>query len=319
MGAREGGVKVLVTGATGFVGAPVCRVLAGAGMAVVAAVRREGAVPAGIEARMVGDLGPTTDWGPALCGIDAVVHLAARAHVMDEREADPLTVFRAVNRDGALRLAEQAAAAGVRRLVFVSSIKVNGEATPLDRPFRADDPPRPCDPYGIAKAEAEERLTALADRTGLAVVTIRPPLVHGPGAKGNLAVLMRVLARRLPLPLGAIRNRRSLVGIANLADAIRFSLVTEAAAGQVLLVRDGEDVSTPDLLRRLGTAMGSLPLLLPVPPALLTLAGRLTGRQAMIERLTGSLTVDDGPLRALGWRPPLTLDQGLAQMVGGVP
>ncbi|CAA7621661.1 NAD-dependent epimerase/dehydratase family protein [Magnetospirillum sp. UT-4] len=300
-------MRVLVTGATGFVGPAICRALAARGHQVVAAARRP--VP-DLETRLVGDLGPDTQWSAALEGCEAVVHLAARAHVMDESEADPLAVFRRINCDGTLRLAEQAEAAGVRRFLFMSSIKVNGEATAPGRPFRADDPPAPVDPYGIAKAEAEAGLAALGG--SMAVVILRPPLVHGPGAKGNLAALMRVLARGWPLPLGAVDNRRSLVGLDNLADAAGFLLDSDATGP--VLVRDGEDVSTSQLMRLLAAGLGVRPRLLPVPPALLRLGGAGLGRGAAVARLLGSLTVDDAPLRALGWQPPLSLAAGLARM-----
>lgn len=307
-------MKILVTGASGFVGGPVCRRLLADGHHVVAAVRRDDAfLPLDVEARRVDALGPDTDWRAALKGCDAVIHLAARAHVMRDRAADPLALFRAVNRDGAVRLAEQAVAAGVGRFVFVSSIKVNGEVTPADRPFQADDKPAPVDAYGLSKAEAEAALAGIAARTGLSLAVVRPPLVHGPGAKGNLAALMGVLARGIPLPLGAIANRRSLVGVDNLAEALAF-LAAREAQGR-FLVRDGEDVSTPELIRRLARLLGRPACLPPVPVALLRLAGALTGKSAAVARLTGSLVVDDGPLRALGWRPVRSLDEGLAAMV----
>lgn len=306
-------MKVLVSGASGFVGGAVCRRLAASGHTVVAAVRRDDAfLPLEAEARRVGELGPDTDWRAALRGCDSVVHLAARAHVMWDRSADPRALFRQVNCAGALRLAEQAVAAGVGRFVFVSSIKVNGEATPPDRPFRADDEPAPMDAYGLSKAEAEAGLAGLSARTGLSLAVVRPPLVHGPGVKGNLAALMKVLARGWPLPLGAIENRRSLVGVDNLADALAF-LVAHSAQGR-FLVRDGEDVSTPELVRRLARGLGRRAMLLPVPPGLLWLAGRLSGKSVAVERLVGSLVVDDTPLRALGWRPGKSLDEGLAAM-----
>lgn len=303
-------MKVLVTGATGFVGLPVCRRLIAAGHQVAAAVRRTGAfLPLEVERRRVGDLGPDTDWLPALTGMDAVVHLAARAHVMAERNADPLAVFRRINRDGAVRLGEQAASAGVGRFIFVSSIKVNGESTPPGRPFLAADPPAPTDAYGISKAEAETGLAAIAARTGMSLATVRPPLVHGPGVKGNLAVLLKALALGLPLPLGAIRNRRSLVGVDNLADCLAFLL--ERSEQGCFLVCDGEDVSSPEMIRVLGEAMGRPARLLPVPPAALKLGAALLGRSAAYDRLAGSLTVDDSPLRQLGWVPPLSLAEGL--------
>ena len=306
-------MKVLVTGASGFVGGPVCRSLLTAGHEVVAAVRRDDCfLPLEVEARRVDPLGPDTDWRAALRGCDAVVHLAARAHVMRDRVRDPLTLFRRVNRDGAVRLAEQAVAAGIGRLLFVSSIKVNGEVTLPGQPFRGDDAPVPVDAYGVSKAEAEAALADIATRTGLSLAVVRPPLVHGPGAKGNLAALMRVLEYGLPLPLGAIDNRRSLVGVDNLADALAF-LLASPAQGR-FLVRDGEDVSTPELIRRLACGLGRRARLLPVPVALLRLAGGMLGKAGAVSRLTGSLQVDDTPLRALGWLPPVTLDDGLAAM-----
>ena len=308
-------MKVLVTGASGFMGGPVCRALVAAGHQVSGAVRRETPLPEHVRPIRVSELSAETDWRTALDGQEVVVHLAARAHVMDETESDPLALFRRVNRDGAIRLAEQAAAADIRRLIFISTVKAQGESGHLT----PADSPAPKDPYGIAKWEAEQALAGIAARTGLELVVIRPPLVHGPGAKGNLASLMRLLRRRLPLPLASIRNRRSLVGVANLADLIRVCLDHPAASGRTLLVRDGEDVSTADLLRRLGTALGCPALLLPFPPGLLAAIARLLGKGAMADRLLDSLTVDDSATRSsLSWQPPQTLDQGLAAMAAGV-
>lgn len=304
-------MKVLVTGASGFLGGPVCRALAAAGHEVLGAVRRPVALAAGVCPVAAADLSSDADWSVALMGCEAVVHLAARAHVMHETEADPLAVFRRVNRDGTARLAEQAAAAGVRRFIFVSSIKAQGESGLL----RAIDVPAPVDPYGIAKLEAERALSAAAARAGMETTVIRPPLVHGAGAKGNLATLMRVLSKGVPLPLAWVDNRRSLVGADNLADLIRVCLGHPAAAGATFLVRDAEDLSTPQLLRRLATAMGRRVVLLPVPPSMLRLTARMVGRQAMAERLLGSLTVDDAATRqALSWEPPNSVDSGLAAM-----
>lgn len=310
-------MTVLLTGASGFVGRVVCPHLA-ASLPVVVAVRRDMALPPDVEARRVGELSADTDWSAALAGVERIVHMAARAHVMRDTETDPLEVFRRVNRDGTLRLAEQAAAQGVRRFVFVSTIKVNGEASPPDRPFAATDTPRPVDPYGIAKAEAEEKLLDLADRTGMEVVIVRPPLIHGPGAKGNLATLMRVVAHGLPLPLGGIDNRRSLLGVHNLAELLHLCLTHPDAAGQILLARDDDDVSTPDLIRRLAASMGRSIWLPPVPATWLGALAKLAGKSAAFERLAGWLQVDDSPTRrTVGWRPSRSLDQGLALMVGG--
>jgi nucleoside-diphosphate-sugar epimerase len=309
-------MKVLVTGATGFVGGAVTRALAGAGHEVVAAVRRaDCALPAAVCPVRVGELGPHTDWTEALAGARTVVHLAARAHVLNDPEPDPLATFRRVNRDGTVRLAEEAAAAGVKRLVFVSTIKVNGESTAAGKPFRAEDPRSPKDAYAVAKAEAEAALIDIAWRTGMELTIIRPPLVHGPRARGNLATLMRTIARGVPLPIGLIDNQRSLVGVDNLADLVRVCLDHPAAAGRTFLVRDDDDVSTRDLVRRLAGAMGCRARLLPVPPVLLGLGLRLAGKGAVAERLLGSLTVDDAPTRAaLGWSPRLGLDEGLSAM-----
>ncbi len=299
-------MRVLITGATGFVGHALCHTLRDAGMAVTAAVRAEIFPAPGIEWRTVGEIGPETDWTAALAGADAVVHTAGRAHVMKEQKgADPEALFRRINTEGTLALARQAARAGVKRFVFVSSIKVNGETADPAHPFCAGDPPAPADPYGRSKAAAEIGLADL----GLDLTVIRPPLVHGPAVKGNLAALMRLIRLGIPLPLGGIDNRRSVIGRTNLNNALHFLLTHPATIGGTFLIKDGEDVSTPDLIRRLARAMNRPARLLPIPQGLLR---RLPG--GAIKRLTGSLVVDDGPLRALGWRPPLTLDQGLATM-----
>lgn len=310
--------RVLVTGAGGFVGRALLPVLAGGGWEAVGALRCP-AGTAGVEARIVGDIGPDTDWRAALQGVDAVVHLAARVHVMRDAAADPLAEFRRINTAGTRRLAEQAAAAGVRRLVYLSSVKVNGEATD-GRPFREADPPQPRDPYGISKMEAERALAEVAAATGLETVVLRPPLVYGPGVKGNFRSLMDLVRRRLPLPFGAVANTRSLIGLANLAGAIALCLDHPAAANRVFLLRDGEDVSTPELVRRLAHALGVPPRLVPVPAAALRLAGQLVGRAAAVERLLGSLAVDDAAIRRdLGWRPAASLDSGLAEAVAWHP
>lgn len=310
-------MRILVTGATGFLGGPVCAALLARGHQVVAAVRH---APAGldptIETRVVGDIDGNTDWGAALSGIDVVLHLAGRAHVMRETVADPLTAFRAVNRDGTLALGRASVAAGVKRLVFVSSIKVNGEGTAPGAAYHDGDVPAPQDAYGLSKLEGEQGLKALS---GLETVIVRPPLIHGPGAKGNLASLMKVIRKGVPLPLDCIHNRRSLVGAENLADALAFLADTPPAAGGTFLVRDGEDISTPELIRRLAAAMGRPARLLPVPMALLRLAGAALGKRAAVDRLTGSLVVDDAPLRLLGWRPIRSLDDGLRAMAAMDP
>jgi UDP-glucose 4-epimerase len=254
-----------------------------------------------------------------LVGITTVVHLAARVHVMRDTEAYPLAAFRVVNVVETLSLARQAAAAGVRRFVFISSVKVNGETTQPGHPFTADDAPAPLDPYGISKMEAEQGLRQIAAETGMEVVIIRPPLVYGPGVKANFSAMMRWLQRGVPLPLGAIDNQRSLVALDNLVDLIITCISHPAAANQTFLVSDGEDVSTSELLRRMGRAMGRPARLLPVPAGLLKLAATLAGRRDMAQRLCGSLQVDIEKTRQLlGWSPPLTLDQGLKKAAQGL-
>ncbi|HLN24092.1 MAG TPA: NAD-dependent epimerase/dehydratase family protein [Patescibacteria group bacterium] len=311
-------MNVLVTGANGFVGAAVCRRLLAQGHAVIGAVRRPDAelVP-GVQQRLVESLGPDTRWAEALTGIDAVIHLAARVHVMADTAADPLSEFRRTNTEGTLHLAREAARLGVQRLVFVSSIKVNGEATAPEQPFRADDSAAPLDPYGQSKAEAETGLREITHATGLTIAILRPPLVYGAGVGGNFRTLLKAVQRGLPLPLGAIDNRRSLIHVDNLADSVACVLQKQAAGrcGTYLLA-DGEDVSTAELVRRIARAMNRPARLIPVPVALLRLLGRLTGRSGAIDRLTGSLQVDASVIRDnLGWVPPVRLDDGLAQTV----
>jgi nucleoside-diphosphate-sugar epimerase len=309
---------VLVTGASGFVGRALLDALvARPGVVVTAAVRRETALQAGVRVCRPGEIGPGTDWSDALAGCDAVAHLAARVHMMRDGSADPLAECRRVNVIGTLALARQAAAAGVRRFVFVSSIKVNGESTRRGAAFSETDPPAPIDPYGISKAEAEAGLRDVASSTGMEVVVIRPPLVHGPGVKANFLTMTRWLARGLPLPLGAIHdNRRSLVGLDNLVDLIITCLHHPAAANEVFLAGDGEDVSTTDLIRRTAAALGVRARLIPVPIPILAAGARLLGRRDVVQRLCGSLQVDISKARRLlGWSPPVTLDEGLRRAV----
>lgn len=303
--------RVLVTGASGFVGRGLLeRLTAEPAIATRAALRRDlSDLPPGVEVTRVDSLGPRTHWLPALAGIDVVLHAAARVHVMAEQVDDPLAEFRRVNVAGTLRLAEQAAAAGVRRFVFISSIKVNGERTAAGGAFRADDPVAPADAYAISKAEAEAGLWELARRTGLEVVVVRPPLVYGPGVGANFARLMRWIERGVPLPLGAVDNRRSMVGLSNLIDLVVTCSRHPRAAGECFLVSDGEDLPAPELIRRLAAALGRRPRLLAVPVPVLRGIGRLVGRSAEIERLCGSLQVDIGKAqRVLGWVPPVAVD-----------
>jgi nucleoside-diphosphate-sugar epimerase len=313
---------MLVTGANGFVGRALCAEAVACGMAVRGITRASGDLPISVESFAVGGIDCNTDWRAALAGCEVVVHLAARVHVMADTAADPLEEFRRVNVQGTLNLARQAATAGVRRFVFVSSIKVNGEATQLRQPFTADDAPAPLDAYGVSKMEAEQGLREIARQTGMEVVIIRPPLVYGPVVKANFAAMMRWLKRGVPLPLGAIYNQRSLVALDNLVDLILTCLTHPAAANQTFLVSDGEDVSTTELLRRMGQAMGKPARLLPVPASWLKVAAGLVGKGDVAQRLCGSLQVDISKTRELlGWVPPVSLDEGLRRAAGntGLP
>ena len=308
---------ILVTGATGFVGKQlVARLLQGdRDTRVSVAVRRVGAWDERVSQHIVADLAPTTDWSVALEDIFALVHCAARVHVMNETASDPLSEFRRTNVAGTIRLGHQAAAAGVRRFVFISSIKVNGEANAARHPFSAEDIPAPEDPYGISKLEAERGLQDIASRAGMELVIVRPPLVYGPGVRANFATMIRWLQLGVPLPLGAIHNRRSLVALDNLVDLVRVCLTHPKAAGQTFLVSDGEDVSTTELLRRMGRALGRPARLVPVPVPCLRVVAALLGKRDMARRLCDSLQVDIRKTQnILGWSPPVTMDQTLREL-----
>ncbi len=304
---------ILVTGATGFVGRALCAALIKSCPIRIAVRNTAGESPVDGVDVVRGELSATADWSAAMAGVVAVVHCAARVHVMNDDAVDPLAEFRRINVEGSLQLARQAAAAGVRRFVFLSSIKVNGEQTDPGRPFTADQAPGPLDPYGISKMEAEAALRALARETGMAVVIIRPPLVYGPAVKGNFLAMMRALWRGIPLPLGAVTaNRRSLVALDNLVDLIVTCIDHPAAVNQTFLVSDAEDLSTAALLRRMGQALGRPARLLPVPVGALRLAATLLGRPGIAQRLCGSLEVDiDKTRHLLGWSPPFSVDEGL--------
>ncbi|MNG67025.1 UDP-glucose 4-epimerase [compost metagenome] len=305
--------SVFLTGASGFVGSAVLRRLQADGVPTVATVRGAGAsLPAPVKTVRFESFEEAGTWGGALEGCEVVIHCAARVHVMNDTEADPLSAFRKVNVDGTLALARQAIAAGVKRFIFVSSIKVNGEGTEPGRPYTADDQPQPQDPYGISKLEAEVALQALARESGLEVVIIRPVLVYGPGVKANFESMMRWLSKGVPLPFGALQNSRSLVALDNLVDLVVTCIGHPAAVNEVFLVSDGEDLSTTALLQRMARALGKPARLLPVPAWILSGTANLLGRQALSKRLCGSLQVDiEKTRKVLGWQPPMGVDAAL--------
>jgi UDP-glucose 4-epimerase len=302
-------MRVLITGATGFVGAALLKRLATDSRWVVCASSRTPPVAPGssVEWMPGPELAPDADWQTLLDDVDVVIHLAARVHVMESASGSDEHYHR-VNVLGTRRLAEQAATAGVRRLVFLSSVKVHGESGH----FTEDSPMAPADPYGASKRDAEDVLCDVARRTGLEVVIIRSPLVYGPGAKANFRSLLAAVREGRILPLASITNRRSLVGVDNLADLIAVCMEHPAAASQAFLVSDGEDLSTPDLVRRLAKAAGRRARLIPMPVWALRAMAAMVGQTAAIDRLTGSLTVDISKARRLlAWAPPVAVDEGL--------
>jgi UDP-N-acetyl-alpha-D-quinovosamine dehydrogenase len=303
--------KILVTGANGFVGDALCKTLRDRQVDFLPVVRR-----ATHESHCgIGDLDGSTRWETALDGCDAVIHLAARVHVMDEQSADPLAAFRAVNVDATLNLARQAALHGVKRFVFVSSVKVNGEST-SGKPFTAFDRSAPLDPYGQSKLEAEIGLMMLMRATGMEVVIVRPPLVYGPGVGANFLKLMKLVKRGWPLPLGAVHNRRSMVSVENLVDLLITCCRHPDAAGQTFMVSDGQDISIEALLRMLAKAMGRRAWLFPVPTVALAGAAAMLGKSAEADRLLGSLQVDITHTRTtLGWKPPVAMTDSVNKTV----
>ena len=310
--------KVLLTGASGFVGKGVLQRLITDGIEVTTTSRRVwNSAPSFSTHCIVDSILGNTDWRIAVRGQRTVVHCAARVHVMNDSSKNPLEAFRDVNFHGTLNLARQAVEAEARRFIFISSIGVNGAET-FDLPFNSDAAAAPHSPYSLSKYEAEMGLLQLAENTGLEVVIIRPPLVYGPNAPGNFGSLLRWLWRGVPLPFGAIDNRRSLVALGNLVDLIVTCIDHPAAANQTFLVSDGEDLSTTQLLRRMGRALGKPARLVPVSPALLKLGAALVGRPDVAQRLCGSLQVDISKTRQLlGWAPPLSVDEGLKKAAEG--
>ena len=307
--------KVLVTGAAGFIGRALCAKILFEGRHVRGTFRSESDVsrlPDGVEAFSIASIDSNTNWDDALAGINTVVHLAARAHVLKDAAADPLAAFREVNLKGTARLAGMAAQSGVRRFVYISSVKACGENRRL--PYSENDQPEPQGPYGISKWEAEQALHEIADKTGLEVVVIRPPLVYGPGIKANFLRLFKIIERGVPLPLAGVENRRSLIYLENLVDAVLKCILHPKASGETYFVSDGIDFSTPELIRKIAAAMGKPARLFHSPPFLLKAAGRFLGKSGQVDRLTGSLTVDSAKIREeLNWKPNYSIDEGLAE------
>lgn len=312
--------SILVTGASGFVGRLLCAELFQQGYEVRVAVRSVNVHVDNFKRAVVDSIGGATDWSTALRNVDCIVHLAARVHVMNESTIDSLAEYRKVNVEGTLNLAMQSAQLGIKRFVFISSIKVNGEHTESDKPFTEEDFANPQDAYGISKFEAEQGLLQIAKQTGMEVVIIRPPLVYGAGVKANFASMMRAVKCGIPLPLGAIHNKRSFVYIANLVSLITRCIDHPAAANQVFLVSDGCDLSTIELLRDCAEAFGVKARLLPVPQRLIEVAAALIGKKSVAQRLCGNLQVDISKARTLlGWTPPVSVAEGLKATALGFP
>ena len=306
-------MKVMVSGATGFVGSALVRRIAeDSSYQLTAVVRCDHNVPNNTMVVKVGDISGSTDWSEALMGVNVVVHTAARVHIMSDSSDDPLSEFRSVNTQGTLNLAKQAAKAGARRFIFISSIKVNGEFTVAGSSFKPDTSYIPTDPYGLSKYEAELCLQKIAQETGMEVVIIRPPLVYGPGVKGNFVSIMKWLNKGIPMPLGAINNKRSLVSLDNLVDLIATCIDHPNAANKTFLVSDDNDISTSNLLTKLAVSLNSPKRLLPIPGSWLMFCAKLLGKQDVALRLLGSLQVDITKTKALlDWTPPYTVDESL--------
>jgi len=306
-------MRVLVTGATGFVGRFLCPLLAERGHDVIAAVRTPPEILIdGLSGLVnVGEIGPETEWTDALDRVDAIIHLAARAHVMDDLSPDPEACYHRTNVEGTICLAQAATRSGIKRFIYLSSVKAMAEESGTD-PMTESMPAQPGDAYGRTKLAAEEALQRIATEAGMTYIILRPPLIYGPGAKANFLSLLKACDRRIPLPLASIRNKRSLIYLGNLADALICCLEDSRGAIGTFLVSDGEAVSTPELICRISLALGQAPRLLMFPVPLLRLAGLMTGKAAAISRLTGSLDMDVSEIqKRLGWTPPFNMIQGL--------
>ncbi|OQY09819.1 MAG: hypothetical protein B6I30_09250 [Desulfobacteraceae bacterium 4572_187] len=306
---------VLVTGAAGFIGRELCRKMLAGNWYVRGIMRRStyrNNLPFGVDVIPIEEITPRTDWSKILFGVHTVVHLAAQAHVINGLSEDSLAAYRYVNTAGTERLAQTASASGVKRFVYLSTVKVNGEGKA--GPYAEKDDPEPIDPYGISKWEAEQILYEISDQTGMEMVVLRPPLVYGPWVKANFLHLLKILDRSIPLPLASINNRRSLIFLGNLLSAIVTCINHPRAAGQTFLVSDGEDVSTPELIRHINSALGRPARLFPFPPVMLKMAGIITGKSVAMDRLLRSLTIDCSKIRReLDWQAPFSMEQGLRE------
>ncbi len=311
------GIKVLVTGASGFIGCALCKRMLTEGCKIRGTFRFDSdtrQIPNGVEAFSIRSIDSETKWNDALAGIDTIVHLAARVHVMDDVSSDPFTEYRKVNVEGTKHLAIEAAKAGVKRFIYISSVKVNGGGRASA--YTEEDKEAPEDPYGLSKWEAEQELGKISTATDIEVVILRPPLVYGPGVKANFYNLLKFVDRRIPFPLASVNNRRSFIYLGNLIDAIITCINHSEPAGQTFLICDGEDVSTPELIRKIASALGKPARLFHIPLLLMRITGKLIGKSAAIDRLLGSLMVDSTKIRKeLGWKPPYTMEQGLRETV----
>lgn len=307
---------ILVTGGTGFLGKALIQRLHSDSYKVRTVARHISSARQECETLLVSDINQVTDWSAALEGVEIVVHAAARVHVMKDKSDNPLEEFRRVNVQGTLKLARQAAENGVKRFVFISSIKVNGEATTSNSPFTSQDIPAPLDPYGISKREAEDALMALARQTEMQIVIIRPPLIYGPGVKANFQLIMKWVRKGLPWPIKPDKNKRSLVYIENLTDLIVRCLYHPAAANKVFLVSDDHDMSTAEIFYRLSDAMKRKVFLFPMPPAVVKFLAMITGRKNLTQRLYGDLQVDISDTKnQLEWKPPVSIEEAFQRTV----
>lgn len=307
--------NVLVTGANGFIGYELCNKLLSDNFRVKGIVRSKNyndRFLTGIDISQLESVGPKTDWSKAIIEIDCVVHLASRVHVMPNDTHDPFSSFQEINVAGTEHLAKEAALSNVRRFIYISSVKVNGEGK--SRPYNEEDIPTPQDDYGVSKWEAEKVLNQISKETGMEIVILRSPLVYGPRVKANFLRLLEIAERGIPLPLACVKNQRSLIYLGNLVDAIVTFMKHPKAAEQTYFVSDGEDVSTPELIRRISSALERPTRLFPFPPILLKMAGIMTGKSVAIDRLLRSLSIDCSKIRReLDWQAPFSMEQGLKE------